>query len=105
MGPMTGRGAGYCAGYGLPGYANSAAGRGRGRGYRRGACAGRGFGSGRGLGRGAPFGQTGAAGSVPAGVEKWNLERRAEALEEKLKSIRSRLGALEIVNEPSSESK
>lgn len=23
MGPMTGRGAGYCAGYGVPGYANA----------------------------------------------------------------------------------
>jgi len=29
-GPMTGRGAGYCAGYTAPGYANAAFGRGRG---------------------------------------------------------------------------
>ncbi|MGI6207796.1 MAG: DUF5320 domain-containing protein, partial [Anaerolineae bacterium] len=28
MGPMTGRGAGYCAGYGVPGYANPVGGRG-----------------------------------------------------------------------------
>jgi len=28
MGPMTGRGAGYCAGYGVPGYANPISGRG-----------------------------------------------------------------------------
>ncbi len=43
MGPMTGRAAGYCAGYSVPGYANPAGGRGglwgggawgRGRGYR-----------------------------------------------------------------------
>jgi len=44
MGPMTGRAAGYCAGYGVPGYANPFGGRGywgfgrgawgRGRGYR-----------------------------------------------------------------------
>jgi len=41
-GPMTGRGAGYCAGYSLPGYANPVGGRhyygwgtwNRGRGYR-----------------------------------------------------------------------
>ena len=41
-GPMTGRGAGYCAGYGMSGYANPMFGRGglrggggfRGRGYR-----------------------------------------------------------------------
>jgi len=35
MGPMTGRGAGFCAGYGMPGYANPLPGRGfwgRGRG-------------------------------------------------------------------------
>jgi hypothetical protein len=31
-GPMTGRGAGYCAGYGVPGYMNPAHGRGRGSG-------------------------------------------------------------------------
>ncbi len=46
MGPMTGRGAGYCAGYATPGFANPGGGRffgsgrgafggrGRGRGYR-----------------------------------------------------------------------
>ena len=36
LGPMTGRGAGYCAGYGMPGYANPMYGRGgfRGRGFR-----------------------------------------------------------------------
>ena len=32
MGPMTGRGAGYCAGYSVPGYANPVGGRGLGRG-------------------------------------------------------------------------
>ena len=47
MGPMTGRGAGYCAGYPVPGYMNpmpGGGGCGRGRGF------GRGFG--RGWGRG-----------------------------------------------------
>jgi len=42
MGPMTGRGAGFCAGYGVPGYANPLpgggagfwGGRGGGRGWR-----------------------------------------------------------------------
>jgi len=43
MGPMTGRAAGYCAGYPVPGYMNPGAGRGflgRGRGYwgRGGGC-------------------------------------------------------------------
>ena len=46
QGPMTGRGAGYCAGYETPGYANPGGfgfgfGRGRGRGFGRGY--GRGF--------------------------------------------------------------
>lgn len=46
-GPMTGRTAGYCAGYSVPGYANPTfrCGRGWGRSYGRGR--GRGFGRGR----------------------------------------------------------
>jgi len=42
MGPMTGRGMGYCAGYNAPGFMNCGFGRGMGRG--RGAGFGRGFG-------------------------------------------------------------
>lgn len=42
-GPMTGRGAGFCAGYVVPGYANPVGGRG---------CGGYGIGYGRGGGRG-----------------------------------------------------
>ncbi len=49
LGPMTGRAAGYCAGYSVPGYMNPSGGRlGMGFGYGRGY--GRGFG--RGMGRG-----------------------------------------------------
>jgi len=53
QGPMTGRAAGYCAGYPVPGFANPAWGYGRGwgRGFGRGA-GGRGRGWGRGWGRG-----------------------------------------------------
>lgn len=36
MGPMTGRAAGYCAGYGVPGYVNAVPGRGLGLGWGRG---------------------------------------------------------------------
>jgi len=43
MGPMTGRAAGFCAGYGVPGYMNPAGGRG---------FFGRGLGGGFGRGRG-----------------------------------------------------
>ncbi len=44
MGPMTGRAAGYCAGFGMPGFANPMGGRGCGMGFGRGRGAGgRGF--------------------------------------------------------------
>lgn len=49
MGPMTGRAAGYCAGFAAPGYLNPAAGigwgfgMGRGRGLRGGGFGGRGY--------------------------------------------------------------
>lgn len=51
MGPMTGRAAGFCAGYGMPGYMNPVPRRGFGMG----------FGSGRG-GRGGGFGGGGGRG-------------------------------------------
>ncbi|MCK4498510.1 DUF5320 family protein [Candidatus Bathyarchaeota archaeon] len=51
-GPMTGRAAGYCAGYPVPGFMNPAPGYGRGQGFRRGWGRGRGRGFGRGYGRG-----------------------------------------------------
>ena len=50
-GPMTGRAAGYCAGYNMPGYANPIGGRGLGW--------GRGFGRGFGRGWGRGFGRYG----------------------------------------------
>ncbi|MBN2042402.1 MAG: DUF5320 domain-containing protein [Candidatus Aenigmarchaeota archaeon] len=62
MGPMTGRGAGYCAGYNAPGYANSGSGGFFGRGFGRGL--GRGFG--RGFGRGLGFRRFAPAYAQPA---------------------------------------
>jgi hypothetical protein len=44
---MTGRAAGYCAGYSVPGYTNPVAGYGRGWGRGRGRGFGRGWGRGR----------------------------------------------------------
>ncbi|HRT63051.1 MAG TPA: DUF5320 domain-containing protein [Syntrophales bacterium] len=55
LGPMTGRAAGFCAGYSVPGYMNPAWGWGRGRGFGFFGRGGRGFGyfgRGRGGGRG-----------------------------------------------------
>jgi len=63
MGPMTGRAAGFCAGYPVPGYMNPVGGRGYwgwGRGFRGG-----GFGRGRGFGwAGAGYGMPAYGGAV-----------------------------------------
>lgn len=56
LGAMTGRAAGYCAGYNMPGYANPIPGRGFGFG------GGRGFGRGGGWGRRNGFFATGLTG-------------------------------------------
>ncbi len=48
MGPMTGRAAGFCAGYNMPGYANPIPGRGLGWGFGRGFWGWGGRGGGRG---------------------------------------------------------
>lgn|SRR5690554_976626 len=61
-GPMTGRGAGYCAGYSVPGYMNPWGGY-RGFGWGRGLGWGRGRGRGRGWGYAA--GQPGWGGVRP----------------------------------------
>jgi len=58
MGPMTGRAAGYCAGYPVPGFTNSAMGAGFGGGFGR----GRGFGRGGGWGWRNRFYATGLTG-------------------------------------------
>jgi len=108
MGSMTGRAAGFCAGYGMPGYINSIPGRGMGFGR------GRGF-EGRGGGRGwrNRFYATGvpgwAAGSMPYGApyaapyaaaptkeqELGMLKDQAEQFESALGDIRKRLQELE----------
>jgi len=61
FGPMTGRAAGYCAGFPVPGFMNPWGGggfwgRGRGRGFGGGWGRGFGRGWGRGWGWGAPYG-------------------------------------------------
>lgn len=66
MGPMTGRGAGYCGGYGVPGYMNPMPGFG----FGRGGFFGRG---GRGGGRGwrNRFYATGMPGWMHWGAPRW----------------------------------
>ena len=60
MGPMTGRAAGYCAGYPVPGFANPIPGRGFGMGFGRGW-----WGRGRGFGRGWMYPYGGASFGMP----------------------------------------
>jgi len=62
MGPMTGRAAGFCAGFPVPGYANPVGGRGMGMGWGRGFRGG-GFGRGFGWGR-AGYGLPAYGGAV-----------------------------------------
>ena len=79
MGPMTGRAAGYCAGYPAPGFMNPYGGRGMGRAWGRGGGWGMGMAWRRGWGRGgyaaAPYGP-------PAyGPPAWSAPSREDELE------------------------
>lgn len=102
MGPMTGRGAGYCAGTGMPGYANPIPRRGFGMGFGRGW----GFGGG-GRGWRNMYYATGVPGRLRFGgyvspyqkpdleMEKQSLRGQAEALQSELDFIKKRLSELE----------
>jgi hypothetical protein len=106
MGPMTGRGAGFCAGYEMPGYTNPLPGRGFGMGFGRGRGAwGRGFGGG---GRGwrnmfyatgqpgwMSFGAAASVANADPEVEKQALKNQADYLQGELDSIRKRLEEVE----------
>jgi len=98
MGPMTGRGMGYCAGYNAPGYVYGAGGF-----YGRGG--GRGFGRGRGyrnmyyltgLPAWARYGYPGyGVPQVTAEDERAMLRDEKKILEEQLKQISQQLNSLE----------
>jgi len=96
-GPMTGRAAGYCAGFGMPGYANPIPGRGWGRGFW-----GRGGGRGwrhwyyaTGLPGWMRWGGFPAATAPAAATEKQWLENLAQNLQARLDEVRQRLSELE----------
>lgn len=111
LGPMSGRGMGYCAGYPAPGYANPAPGRGFGRGGGGGGRGwGRGFGRGRGWGRGFGWGAWGVQPSYPAygpayapayapsyGLEDEaaTLKDQAKYFEEALQDVKKRIEEIE----------
>ena len=99
MGPMTGRAAGLCAGFSVPGYLNPA-GSGFGGGFGRGRGGGRG-GFGRGFrnmffATGLPgWARSGVAGTAGAADEKQVLTSQADALRAQLDGIQKRLSQLE----------
>ena len=104
MGPMTGRAAGFCAGYPVPGFMNPVGGRGywgRGGGFGR----GRGFGRGLGWAR-AGYGYPAWGGAVnsyapyPAPTvnpeqELAGLKQQTEYFQNALNGIKERIAQLE----------
>jgi len=103
MGPMTGRAAGYCAGYGMPGYANPGGrgfwgrGGGRGRGYRHWFRA-TGLPGWARAGYGMPaYGLPPAAAPYAPSTQQETgvLKAQAEFLEQQLEDVRRRLTELE----------
>lgn len=86
MGPMTGRGAGFCAGAVSPGYANPGGGYGCARGFRRNFFA-------SGVPGRARFSGFGQANGTPID-EKELLNNRAKVLQEQLDDIKNRLAEL-----------
>lgn len=93
MGSMTGRAAGFCAGYGVPGYANPIGGRGFGRGLGLGFRGGRRFYPYPAYGY-APYTAPAAAEATPQ-EEIEALQAQAKSLENTLKQIHKRIDALE----------
>jgi hypothetical protein len=92
MGPMTGRGLGFCSGQDSPGYTKGAFGGARGMGL------GRGFGRGLGFGRG--YAWRARADYTPAvryhkGDELEMLKEEAKYLREDLESVNARIEKLE----------
>ncbi|MGI5907052.1 MAG: DUF5320 domain-containing protein [Christensenellales bacterium] len=92
MGPMTGRGMGWCAGYAAPGYVNFGYGMGRGRGFRRMRHM-----TGPGWARYGAYGFAPNAyqGPVSEMDERDILKNQADFLEKELGQVRRRLKGLE----------
>ena len=86
MGPMTGRAAGYCAGYPVPGYLNPVGGRG-GRGYRHWYHA-------TGLPGWVRFGYAPAYQAPSPQQEADMLRNQADLLKQQLEAIEKRMAEL-----------
>jgi hypothetical protein len=94
-GPMTGRAAGYCAGYSVPGFMNTAGGYGRGwgRGYGRGWR--RGFGRGRYVYPPPAVGQPVYPQAIPPAAQPQAPEQEVAALENYQKQLEAEKADLE----------
>lgn len=97
MGPMTGRAAGYCAGFPGPGYVDAGPGWGYGRGWGRGFGRGFGRGLGRGFGRsvGWGFGGPWGAWQISREEELEYLKEQSDMLKQELASIDGRISQIE----------
>ena len=101
QGPMTGRGAGYCAGYDGPGYANPISRRGVG--FGRGGVGLPRYGGGRGRGYRNWYRATGLPGwqrayppvQPTAKEEKEMIKEEKEILQEEMNALKERMKALE----------
>ncbi|HOL21348.1 MAG TPA: DUF5320 domain-containing protein [bacterium] len=103
LGAMTGRAAGYCAGYGVPGYANPYIGVG----FGRGIGFGRGFGRRWFWRRAALYGYPLPYGTVPPAIDPYAVWRvspeeeknllleHTKMLEEQLAEMKKRIAELE----------
>ncbi|MBN1409760.1 MAG: DUF5320 domain-containing protein [Spirochaetales bacterium] len=92
LGPMTGRAAGFCAGYSVPGFANPIIGYGRfggghGRGYRHMFWA-------TGLPGWARYNTGGYHPNMPYVSTTWTAKQEAEALKDQVKLIQDNLNAI-----------
>lgn len=103
IGPLTGRGAGFCNGFNVPGYANPGAGFGYGLGRGRGGM-GRGMGRGfRGWSMAQPGWNTGrylpqAQVNPDPELEKRYLTLQMDELSAELEAVKKRLAEIESPN-------
>ena len=99
FGPMTGRAAGFCAGYPVPGYMNPVSGRGYwgwGRGFRGGGRGWRNWYYATGLPGWARVGyQAGFPAAPTAEQEKQALKQQAQYLSDSLDALNKRIEELE----------
>jgi len=99
LGPMTGRGLGYCSGGVAPGYGNLAARRGYGMSQGRGLRGGWRYWQGGGAGRMNWGGYVPYAQGASPELERQSLKSQADMLQSELQRIQQRLADLEAEKE------